>query len=247
MDNFEIKELSVANGDKSIHALVYVPHAASGKKRCPVIIFAHDVAGSCESADGYAREFARRGYIVCCFDFAGSEGAGEAPSAAVFAEQTELEAVYDALVKQPYADANNVFLMGEGLGGTVAALCAGNRAGVIKGLILLYPAFDLSGEDAGFDFITASSAYRGPVIILHGTADDVVKSNYSLKAAKTYRHADLELIAGAGHGFSGGQFKYAVRKIVDFLDEETDLADESGLEGDLNLPSGMGTFGGMGL
>ena len=110
-----------------------------------------------------------------------------------------------------------------------------------------FPQARIEGIDIQPQLIAAASAYRGPVLILHGTDDDVVESSYSLKAAKAYRRADLELIAGAGHGFSGGQLKYAVRITVDFLDEETDLADESGLEGDLNLPSGMGAFGGMGL
>lgn len=279
MDNFETKRLPVANGEKSIYALVYLPRAASGGKRCPVIIYAHGMGFNHESAEPFAREFARRGYVVCCFDFCGGQGSesdGDPLDMTVFTEQADLEAVYDMLVKQPYADANNVFLMGASMGGLVAALAAGNRAGVIKGLILLYPAFNLAQEVArvvtdpfalpekaqlgtaevgrafldalyGFDVYAAASAYRGPVLILHGTADETVSPNCSLKAADAYRHAALELIADAGHGFSGGQFKFAVKKIVDFLDEETDLADESGLEGDLNLPSGMGAFGGMGL
>lgn len=278
MDNFEIRELAVRKEGQDIHAIVYLPNAAKDGKRCPVIIYAHGMTGNHESGDVFAREFAKRGYVVCCFDFCGGQGSrsdGDPLDMTVFTEQADLEAVYDALVKQPYADANNVFLMGSSMGGAVAALTAGNRAGVIKGLILLYPAFNLSDEVArkvtdpfdipqtaqfattvgrdfldslyGFDLIAAASAYRGPVLILHGTDDDVVESSYSLKAAKAYRRADLELIAGAGHGFSGGQLKYAIHIIVDFLDEETDLADESGLEGDLNLPSGMGAFGGMGL
>ena len=73
-------------------------------------------------------------------------------------------------------------------------------------------------------------------------SDDIVASGYSVRAVNIYPRADLELIGEVGHGFTGGAFKYAVRKIVGFLDEEADLPDESGLNGDLNFKGG-GMFG----
>jgi len=45
------------------------------------------------------------------------------------------------------------------------------------------------------------AAYEGPVLILHGTADDAVNVSYSKKAAEVYKNVRLELIEGAGHGF----------------------------------------------
>ena len=82
-----------------------------------------------------------------------------------------------------------------------------------------------------------------PVLyLLHGMSDDIVASGYSVRAVNLYPHANLELIGEVGHGFTGGAFKYAVRKIVGFLDEEADLPDESGLNGDLNFKGG-GMFG----
>ena len=43
--------------------------------------------------------------------------------------------------------------------------------------------------------------YEGPVLILHGTADDAVDCANSKKAAEIYKNVRLELIEGAGHGF----------------------------------------------
>ncbi len=275
MDNFAAIELSLQAGDKEIFGKMYLPNDTREGKRVPLVIFAHGVSSHHEAGDAYAREFARRGYAVYCLDFggvAGSKTSGEPGSMTVFTEQEEIEAAYLELSKLPYVDLNNVFFMGESLGGAAAALAAAHKNGLIKGLILLYPAFNLPGEiqrlwrskdelpdsytlngtEVGkpfmetlydFDIYEKIVEYTGPVLILHGMTDSIVASGYSVRAVNLYRRAQLELIGETGHGFDGGVFKYAVKKIVGFLDEEADLADESGLNGDLNF--GAGGMGGM--
>lgn len=275
MDNFEVRELGARVGENDIYGMVYLPDEARDGKRLPALVYSPDMNSNHDSGDGYARELAKRGYVVYCFDFRGgheSRSDGDPLQMTLFTEQTDLEAVYDMVVGLPYTDANNIFLMGAGLGGDAAALVAAKYASLIKGLVLLYPAFSLP-EDVmrsfpdpddipdgqamgstvgrpflqtlwGFDFYNNIDAYKGPVLILHGTADDVVPSSYSTMAANTYRNARLELLADGGHGFEKGFFKYAAKRIVEFLDEETDLADESGLSGDLNF-GGMGGMGGL--
>lgn len=195
---------------------------------------------------------------------------GEPLAMTPFTEVDDLNAVYNDLVTLDFVDANNVFLMGASLGGLVTALVAGKRPNLFKGIVLLYPALSLPQDIAaaypdpmampataelsvrvgrafleslyGFDPYGVITGYTGPVLILHGTQDSSVPSSYSVKATRAYRRAHLELISGAGHGFSGGAVKFATRVIVEFLDEESDLADESGLDGDLNFggTSGMG-------
>lgn len=274
MDNFEVKELGAKVGDKNIYGVAYVPNEAKKGKRLPAIIYSHGMSSNHESGDKYAREFAKRGYVVYCFDFRGgqdSKSDGDPLKMTIFTEQTDLEAAYDMVIGLPYTDANNIFLMGASMGGAVTALVAAKYATLIKGVILLYPAFSLPDDIMhefpdpkqmpdtydmrvtvgkgflemlwGFDFYSNITQYRGPVLLLHGTGDHVVPSGYSVKAVNAYSNAHLELIADAEHGFTGGYFKYAVRCIVDFLDEETDLADESGLSGDLNFGGGNGMAG----
>ena len=189
----------------------------------------------------------------------------------IFTEQADMEDAYTELAELGYVDLNNVFLFGMSMGGAVAALAAASKSNLIKGLILLYPAFSIPGDvrrawpnrdefpetfgifnaEVGrafieavydFDFYEHIAKYAGPVLILHGMSDDIVASGYSVRAVNIYPRADLELIGEVGHGFTGGAFKYAVRKIVGFLDEEADLPDESGLNGDLNFKGG-GMFG----
>lgn len=274
MSNFQVQDLTLEHDGKSIFGQMYRPDEATDGKRVPLVICAHGFGGNHESCEAYARELARRGYAAYCFDFCGatnSKSSGTVHDMTIFTEQQDMEDVYDELAKLSYVDLNNVFLFGMSMGGAVASLVAANKSNVIKGLILLYPAFSIPGDirrawpnreefpetfgifnaEVGrafieaiydFDFYDVIDKYAGPVLILHGMSDDIVASGYSVRAVNMYPHANLELIGEVGHGFTGGAFKYAVRKIVGFLDEEADLPDESGLDGDLNFKGG-GMFG----
>ena len=46
------------------------------------------------------------------------------------------------------------------------------------------------------------NSYRGPVLIVHGTKDNIVKLDYSRKAQRAYPNAKLHIIEGGAHGFS---------------------------------------------
>ena len=51
------------------------------------------------------------------------------------------------------------------------------------------------------DPIQEISAYRGPVLIVHGTKDNIVKLDYSWQAQRAYPNAKLHIIEGGAHGF----------------------------------------------
>lgn len=274
MSNYQVEDLILEHDEKRIFGRIYLPDEAANGKRVPLVICAHGFGGNNESCEAYAREFAKRGYAAYCLDFCGaanSKSSGDTSEMTIFTEQADMEDSYTDLAELGYVDLNNVFLFGMSMGGAVAALAAANKSNLIKGLILLYPAFSIPGDvrrawpnrdefpesfgifnaEVGrafieaiydFDFYEHITKYAGPVLILHGMSDDIVASGYSVRAVNIYPRADLELIGEVGHGFTGGAFKYAVRKIVGFLDEEADLPDESGLNGDLNFKGG-GMFG----
>jgi dienelactone hydrolase len=44
--------------------------------------------------------------------------------------------------------------------------------------------------------------YHGPVLIVHGTKDGIVKLDYSRQAQRAYPNAKLHIIEGGAHGFS---------------------------------------------
>ena len=44
--------------------------------------------------------------------------------------------------------------------------------------------------------------YTGPVLIVHGTKDSIVRPDYSKRAVEVYANAELHFIEGGAHGFS---------------------------------------------
>lgn len=137
----------------------------------------------------------------------------------------------------------------EGQGDMVTAVVAARHPDVASALVLLYPALSIvdgmhdefSSEsdipqtyelfgwmEAGRNYATdvwnydvygEIGKYMGPVLIEHGSEDSTVPISYSRRAAKAYAHATLDVLKGAGHGFTGDDFDMAVENMLDFLDE----------------------------
>lgn len=152
----------------------------------------------------------------------------------VLDEKECLKAIVRYFRKQKSTDKNNIVLIGESQGGLVSALAAADLKKQISALVLIYPAFCIpdnwNGRYPTVEAIPDTThvwnvplsrrffleihdmnpfniidAYKGPVLIIHGDRDPIVPAGYSEKAKDTYRHARLEIIPGAGHGFNPQQ------------------------------------------
>lgn len=182
-----------------------------------------------------------------CGGSPGSRSDGSTLDMSIFTEQADLEAVIHMMQEQPVVDEENIFLMGTSQGGAVSAITAAANKEEIKGAILLYPAFvlvdrtkeqfedvedipdtyDLMWMTVGrayaenlldYDIYEAISAYDKDVLLIHGDADNIVPLSYSEKAVETYDSARLEVLPGAGHGFSGEDARQAIDWILEYLD-----------------------------
>lgn len=60
-------------------------------------------------------------------------------------------------------------------------------------------------------------SYRGPVLIIHGTKDRIVKLEYSRQAQRTYPNAKLHIIEGGAHGFGKKHDDIAIAHLRRFL------------------------------
>ena len=69
------------------------------------------------------------------------------------------------------------------------------------------------------------SAYEGPVLILHGTKDDIVNYSYAVRAKEYFKanQCQLQLIRDAGHSFTEELTKSAMKSIHQFLFERKEV------------------------
>ena len=182
-----------------------------------------------------------------CGGSPGSRSDGSTLDMSIFTEQADLEAVIHMIQEQPFVDEENIFLMGTSQGGAVSAITAAANKEEIKGAILLYPAFVLvdrikeqfeTVEDIpdtyylmwmtvgrayaenllDYDIYEAISTYDKDVLLIHGDADGIVPLSYSEKAVEVYDSARLEVLPGAGHGFSGSDAEQAVTWMLEYLE-----------------------------
>lgn len=66
-----------------------------------------------------------------------------------------------------------------------------------------------------------SARYKGPVLIIHGTADDIVPYSYGEEYHSIYANSDLELLAGLNHNFSESEDKVA-KLVSEYIKDNTD-------------------------
>lgn len=166
----------------------------------------------------------------------------------IYSEEKDLLAVIDRLRKLKNIDKNNILLVGGSQGGVVSALTASKHPKHIKGLALMYPAFsithdarkryssidkvpqetDIFGFSVGkayyqkllnVDITQTATKYKGPVLIVHGTADDVVPIKYVKQAADNFSNVEFEKLKGAGHGFDGDYQKKALNYLDTFINK----------------------------
>lgn len=164
-----------------------------------------------------------------------------------FTEKADLEAVLSMIRSLDYVDRERIFLMGTSQGGMVSAMTGAAHPEEVRGMMLLYPAFcipenartqfealeSVPEQVSFFSWLTVGrryvedvwdydvyadvSTYEKDVLILHGDRDGTVDLSYSQRAIEEYPAAELKVIEGAGHGFSGDNFDLAVSYLLEYL------------------------------
>ena len=156
---------------------------------------------------------------------------------AVIADMTVLECVD-----------GQVFLFGGSQGGFVSGLTAaeGDVKDRITAVAMYFPAFNipddwrgaparetpLMGYSIGEEYIGSVQAldpfkvitgYKGDVCIVYGDRDTLVKRGYIDEAVTAYGEdrAELTVISGAGHGFTGDAVGIAAATVLGFLEAHT--------------------------
>lgn len=163
-------------------------------------------------------------------------------------EKENLSFIIGKIEEQDFTDPDHLYLMGESLGGCVTAITAPDFSDRIRAMVLYYPALNLSetvrdtypelsdipdhgfllGKKVGRIFYSdawslninaAIEGYDGPVLLIHGTSDQVVNISVSEKAELLYKDARLIRLDGEPHGFSAAGREKASRDAYEFFAE----------------------------
>lgn len=113
-------------------ALLYVPPGATASSPAPGILAVHGYINSRETQDGFAIEFARRGYVVLALDQTGHGYSGGAAFSEGFGGPTGLA----YLRGLPMVDKDNIGLEGHSMGGWTVLAAAAAMPNAYRAMVL---------------------------------------------------------------------------------------------------------------
>ena len=182
-----IKKVSFKNNEIELVGIISVP-----EKKDSIIILCHGY-GSNKDTDKYKlieKEFSEKGISTFRFDF---HGCGESKGKFDFNIQTALlNNVTDLQAAINFLEAeykiSKIGLIGSSLGGSTSLMLADDSR--VKAIVsLAAPYFDVIKK------------IEKPLLIYHGTHDEVVPRDHAEKIGKISSKADIRIIEGADHSF----------------------------------------------
>ena len=151
-DAGRIKAVHFHRGDTEVYGEIYLPE---GDGPFPVIVISGGFATSHYAYQGMASMYSENGIIGVVYDPSDMGDMGADPydfiEWSVLKEAADIESIISALSKLPYVDDDNIFLWGHSMGGFASAYVGFRNPDLIKGMILVEPAFYLN-EDAKEQF-----------------------------------------------------------------------------------------------
>ena len=191
-----------------------------------------------------ARRLASDGFAVLRFDFRGSgDSAGRFEDMTISREVSDARRAVEVLAAEPGVDRERIGILGLSLGGCVAA-CVAGASPLVRATVLWAPVADpdrqfprLTAAEVSFphefspgmllgrafvdelvhvDPVAEITKTRGPVLVLHGSADTAIPVAWSEAYVDALRAAGVpcerEIIPEADHTFSGVAFE---RRVID--------------------------------
>jgi dienelactone hydrolase len=232
-------ELNV--GKKLLRGCVRAP---KGDGPFPTVCFYHgfsvDKVGLMRLHETFARQAVSAGFACVRFDFYGcGESEGGFHEMRVSDEIEQGKSIFEWVLRQDFADKENVYPVGHSLGGAIAAIVAAAhqpKAAVLwaPGLAVYYdisgrvgavpdhyePSYDLEGleisgaffEDVRrLDLLALARGFRNEVLVIHGDKDEKVPVAVAGQYRDMYGKAmELRIVRGANHQFSSLKWKQEV-------------------------------------
>lgn len=190
----------------NVETMIYVP-AVTGPTKAALVL--HTSSGLRDADHRYAQKLAGEGYVVVVPAFMKAYGIIEETRRHTWTTYgkhlyADFLSIITAVSQEYKITKEGFYAVGFSNGGHWAALLAAR--GDVQGGVSYYGAFSEGGADTSLStFREAVTSRSHPVLILHGTHDAVVSSQYAVTLEGLYRREGAPVSAhyfhGAGHSF----------------------------------------------
>jgi len=236
----EYFQIETSDNGTKLNAMITYPHNFNPGKKYPVIIYgysgpASQAVGNYWDRRGWHQFMSQQGYIIFSVDHRGTGGRGAAFKYLAYKDigkwmvNDQIEGV-KYLKSLPFVDENRIGIWGWSGGGYLTAMCMTKGAPHFKVGIAVAPVTDfrwydtiwterymglLSGNEAGYESasaITYLDQLEGKLLLIHGTGDDNVHSQNSLRmiqeAVTAGKQIDMLFYPNKNHGIRGPKTTY---------------------------------------
>ncbi|MCI6278581.1 MAG: S9 family peptidase [Bacteroidales bacterium] len=231
----EFVEIDTQSGQK-LNALITYPVSFDKTKKYPVVMTQYSGPGSQTALNAFRIDWeqvlAQDGFIVVSVDGRGTGGRGREFLKCTYMnlgllESTDQIEAAQALKKLPYVDGDRIGIWGWSFGGYTSLMCMARGKGTFRAGIAVAPPTDwrlydsiyterymrTPGENkSGYDAASVMnhiSGLEGELLIIHGTADDNVHFQNTMKlvpALVNYgKHYSMLVYPDQAHGISYGK------------------------------------------
>jgi fermentation-respiration switch protein FrsA (DUF1100 family) len=193
-----IEKTFLQTGSGKVEAWYMPPVSDLSNNPAPAVIFAH---GNGELIDFWPeelRDFTKLGVGVLLVEYPGYGRSEGSPSQKSITEA--FVSAYDYIAAKKGVDPSRIILLGRSIGG--GAVCALAKKRPSAALVLMstftsvrsfaskyfVPGFMMRDP---FDNLEAVGAYSGPVLIIHGKADEIIPFSHGLSLSKAARNCKM--------------------------------------------------------
>ncbi len=191
-----------SNG-KAVSALLYIPKGVSKTKPAPGVVLTHGYINSRETADGFAIELSRRGYVVLAVDQPG-HGFSEPPAFANgFGGVDSIRYIHTL----DFVDRDNIGLVGHSMGGWASVVAASTSPDGYKSMVLASSATGVYGTKAGTADFPRNTA------VIFSTFDEFSMLMWGIPVAKdVVKSESLKKLFGTKENVEAGRLYGSIEK-----------------------------------
>ena len=247
----ELGTIKAADGQTDLSYRIFKPTEMQAGKKYPVVVYVYNGPGVqlvqnswLASSPLWMEYLAQQGYVVFTVDGRGSANRGKAFEQAIFRDLGTVEVAdqlkgVEFLKSLPYVDGDRMAVHGWSYGGFMTCNLMLRAPGTFKVGVGGGPVIDWSlyevmyterymdtpqTNPAGYDkslVLNYVKNLKGKLMLIHGTADDVVVWQHSLnfveKAVSDGVQIDYFVYPGHPHNVRGKDRAHLMRKVLDYI------------------------------